>query len=126
MRIAMLVAGMLVVGHAYATLPPASDEAKAKAAEAKAKSAWADKVGAYQLCLSQDRVAQAYRKTAQANGKPAPQPVSTAPCTDPGPFATSETQKPLEASGAHSPSGTAKSPPSSNAPAADLMGASKK
>lgn len=35
------------------------------------------------------------------------------PCTDPGPFAyTPPEQKPLEASGAHSPPGTATSPPS--------------
>lgn len=39
--------------------------------------------------------------------------VSTPPCADPGPFAyTPPEQKPLETSGAHSPAGTATSPPS--------------
>ena len=46
---------------------------------------------------------------------PAPIP----PCGDPGPFAfTPPQQKPLEASGAHSPPGTASSPPSTRTPAA--------
>lgn len=46
---------------------------------------------------------------------PAPIP----PCGDPGPFAfTPPEQKPLEAAGAHSPPGTASSPPNTRAPAA--------
>ncbi|HEX2545467.1 MAG TPA: hypothetical protein VHL79_11340, partial [Ramlibacter sp.] len=39
--------------------------------------------------------------------------VGQAPCADPGPFAFNPPeQKPLETSGAHSPTGTAISPPS--------------
>jgi hypothetical protein len=48
------------------------------------------------------------------------------PCADPGPFAyTPPEQKPLEASGAHSPPGNATSPPSTKAPAATLAPAKK-
>lgn len=77
---AILAAG--VAGSAFAKLPPLSDEAKAKAEEAKAKSAWNDKVSAYKLCLTQDRVAAAHLK---AKGDAA-KVVTTPACQDPGPF----------------------------------------
>jgi len=102
---------------AAARLPAPSPEAAAKAAEAAAKTAWAGKVDNYKLCLAQDRVAAHYRKTSPA-AKPAAA-TSAAACTDPGPFAyTPPEAKPLEASGAHSPPGTASSPPSTSTPAA--------
>jgi hypothetical protein len=48
------------------------------------------------------------------------------PCADPGPFAfTPPEQKPLETSGAHSPAGTATSPPSVNKTAAEMQPAKK-
>jgi hypothetical protein len=50
-------------------------------------------------------------------------------CTDPGPYVaavTPATSKPLEASGAHSPPGTATSPPSTNATSAQIAPAPKK
>jgi hypothetical protein len=124
MRNVMLVVAALVAGNALATLPPAPPEVKEKAAEAKAKADWSDKVGAYQLCLAQDRIAATYRKDQKAAGK-TPPPGTAAPCVEPGPYATPVAQKPLEASGAHSPTETAKSPPSTNAPAANSMGKSK-
>ncbi|CAN7280873.1 hypothetical protein [Acidovorax sp. LjRoot194] len=101
---------------AVAKLPPPSPEAAAKAAEAAAKAAWAGKVDNYKLCLSQDKVAAHYRKTTP-DAKPA---VATgASCADPGPFAyTPPEAKPLEAAGAHSPPGTASSPPNTATPAA--------
>lgn len=101
---------------AVAKLPPPSPEAAAKAAEAAAKAAWAGKVDNYKLCLSQDKVAAHYRKT-MPDAKPA---VATgASCADPGPFAyTPPEAKPLEAAGAHSPPGTASSPPNTATPAA--------
>lgn len=68
---------------ASAKLPAPSPEAAAKAAEASAKAAWAGKVGGYQLCLSQDRVAAYYRKTTPG-AKPAA--AGLAACADPGPF----------------------------------------
>jgi hypothetical protein len=49
-----------------------------------------------------------------------------APCADPGPFAYNPPeQKPLETSGAHSPTGTAASPPSVKPPSAEMAPAKK-
>ncbi len=48
------------------------------------------------------------------------------PCTDPGPFAYNPPeQKPLETSGAHSPTGTAASPPSVKPNSAEMAPAKK-
>ena len=66
-------------GLVYAKLPPPSEEAKAKADEAKAKADYGDKVGAYKLCLAQNRVAENYLKAKSQK------PQLTA-CQDPGPF----------------------------------------
>ncbi|WP_326542592.1 hypothetical protein [Pseudorhodoferax sp.] len=108
----------LAAGGAAAKLPPPSDEAKARAAEAAARTAWSDKVAAYQLCQSMDRVAASYLEHARAAGK-TPQVVATPPCSDPGPFSYSPPEsKPLEAAGAHSPPQTAATPPSTTQPAA--------
>ena len=115
----LLIMSLLVVASAasLAKLPPLSDEAKAKAAEAAAKTAWTGKVEAYLLCKSQDKVAASYYKTAKAAGKET-KPAAAAPaCADPGPFAyTPPAAKPIEAAGAHSPAGTAGSPPSTKQP----------
>jgi hypothetical protein len=124
------VVGMIVLGLcsgvAVAKLPPLSDDAKAKADEARAKSAHGDKVAAYKLCQSMDKVAATYLADAKKVGKDI-KPVATPPCADPGPFAyTPPSQKPLEASGAHSPPGKAVSPPSTNTPAKDAQGPAKK
>ncbi|HEV7914444.1 MAG TPA: hypothetical protein VGP22_11800 [Albitalea sp.] len=122
----MLLALALPLAHAK--LPPPSPEAQAKADDAKAKAAWTDKVGAFQLCRSMDRVAEAYRKNAKATGKDTKPPVDTPPCADPGPFvaAAPAASKPLEASGAHSPPATAATPPSNKATQAELQGTTKK
>ena len=131
---------VVLAAPATAKLPALSDEAKAKAAETAAKTAWTDKVGLYKLCLTMDRVAENYRKTA-ANAAP---PVDVPACADPGPFVPPVAQavpavvpaavaaasaatpltpikdKPLEAAEAHSPPGMAVSPPSTKATAAEL------
>lgn len=133
-----LVPGVLLLmvgGLAVAKLPPPDEATKAKAAETAAKQAWQAKVDGYQLCKAQDKVAAQYRKTAgtaaakDANPSPVPAPAAQpaaqpasgtpvafkppGPCNDPGPFAYNPPeQKPLETSGAHSPTGTAASPPS--------------
>lgn len=113
-------------GIACAKLPPVSDEAKAKAAEAAAKAAWSGKVDNYLLCKSQDKVAAYYYKTAKAANKDTKPPKEVAACADPGPFAyTPPDAKPLEASGAHSPPGTASGPPSTKTPAAQIAPAKK-
>jgi hypothetical protein len=82
-KIAIAMLGLIVAGAAGAKLPPLSDEAKAKAGEAKQKAAWGEKVSAYKLCLSQDKVAAHYRKTKGSEAKPA---TATVPCQDPGTF----------------------------------------
>jgi hypothetical protein len=121
-----VIAAALCSAAALAKLPPPSDDAKAKAAEAAAKSAYGDKVAAYKLCQSMDKVAAAYLADAKKAGKNV-KPMPTPPCADPGPFAyTPQAQKPLEASGAHSPPGNATSPPSTNVPAKDAQGPAKK
>ena len=118
---------MVAASLAFAKLPALSDEAKAKAAEAAAKSAWAGKLDNYLLCKSQDKVAVSYYKTAKATAKDAKPAAVTPPCADPGAFAyvPPEAAKPIEAAGAHSPTATAASPPSTKAPDAAVNPANK-
>jgi len=127
--VAGAVVAAFTVGAALAKLPPLSDEAKAKAAEAANKTSWSDKVAAYKLCQSMDRVAAKYRAGALAAGKPASTAEQTPNCIDPGPYhaleLTPTASKPLETSGAHSPPGTAVSPPSNNATSAEMTGPRK-
>lgn len=117
---------MCAASSAFAKLPALSDEAKAKAAEAAAKSAWAGKVDNFLLCKSQDKVAASYYKTAKTAGKDVKPASVTPPCADPGAFvyAPAEPAKPIEAAGAHSPTATAASPPSTKAPDAVVNPAS--
>jgi len=125
MRALLILIPALMSGLSMATLPPPSDAAKALAAETAAKNAWSDKVGQYQMCAAMDRTAAAYRNNLKAAGRPVPAPTETAPCVNPGPYATPTTpasSKPLEAAGAHSPPGTATSPPSTNRTAAEIAG----
>jgi hypothetical protein len=129
MRAILLTAALLApAGLVLAKLPPPDDAAKAKAAETSAKAAWQAKVDGYKLCQVQDKVAARYAKSgarkvvAAAPAASAAQPAASGtpvaykpppPCQDPGPFAYNPPeQKPLETSGAHSPSGTAATPPS--------------
>ena len=60
-----------------AALPPLTPEQAEAAALTKAKAAYGDKVGAYQLCQAQNRVADRFKVA----GTPAP-----AACTAPPPF----------------------------------------
>jgi len=144
----LLVTSLLAagVGVAFAKMPAPDDAAKAKAAETAAKAAWQTKVDGYQLCKAQDKVVAEYKKSAGKNDKPgatpaAATPVSTAssagtptaasapppPCSDPGPFAYNPPdQKPWETSAAHSPAGTATSPPSVRPESADMAPSPKK
>ena len=124
-RTAATLALVLMASWAAAKLPAPTPEAKAKADEAAAKAAWSDKVAAYKLCLTIDRVAQGYFKNAKAKGLETHPPTPTPPCSDPGPFASAgaaSSSKPLEASEAHSPAATATSPPSSKATQGQLSG----
>ena len=123
MRTARFLIVALLATPAFATLPPQSDDTKAKAAAAKAKSDWGDKVAAYKLCKEQDRVVARYRASQGADAKSSA-PVATPSCVDPGPFVAEA--KPLEAAGAHSPTTTATTPPNSSATHAELTGGAKK
>jgi len=129
LSVVFVAAAAFSVGAALAKMPPQSDEAKAKAAETANQAAWTDKVSAYQLCRSMDRVAATYRARAAGAGKSASAPEQTPACADPGPYAALQTtpaaSKPLEASGAHSPPGAATSPPSNKATSAEMTGTRK-
>ena len=122
LTVCALAVSLAAASTAFAKLPapPATPEAKAKAAEAAARTAWSGKVEAYQLCLSQDKVAARYRASAEAAGKQLAPPPALPACADPGQFAYSPAveQKPIEAAGAHSPAATATAPPSTTTPAA--------
>ncbi len=61
----------------FAALPPLTPEQAEAAALAKAKTAYGDRVGAYKLCLAQNKVADQYR----VPGTPSP-----GACTAPPPF----------------------------------------
>ncbi len=108
----VLLSGLCSV--ALAKLPPPSDEAKAAAAERAAKADYANKVGAYQLCQVQNKVAARYLAEAGKSVQPTPTPA----CAEPGPFVYAPAAKPIEAAGAHSPAATATAPPSSTTPQA--------
>jgi hypothetical protein len=62
----------------FAALPPLTPEAQEAANLAKAKAAYGDKVGAYQLCQSQNRVADRFKVAGTA---------APAACVAPPPFA---------------------------------------
>ncbi len=84
----LLIASLLLAGSVFAKLPVPvlSDEAKAKAAEAAAKTAHGNKVADYQLCLSREKTAAHYFKTAKAAGKEIKPATDTPACADPGAF----------------------------------------
>ena len=61
----------------FSALPPLTPEAQEAATLAKAKAAYGDKVGAYQLCRSQNRVADRFKIAGTA---------APAACVAPPPF----------------------------------------
>jgi hypothetical protein len=67
----------LAATFAFATLPPLTPEQADAAALAKAKTAYGDKVGAYQLCQAQNRVADRFKVAGTA---------APAACVAPPPF----------------------------------------
>ena len=76
-RIIALTFCAFAASSVLANLPPLSPEAQEAANLAKAKAAYGDKVGAYKLCLVQNKVADQFK----VSGTPAP-----AACTAPPPF----------------------------------------
>lgn len=118
-RFAGVVMGWGMCGAALAALPPADEATKARAAELAAKNAWQRQVDGYLLCRAQDRITARFRKAGDPAGGAAAVPVPA--CVNPPPFASNAaTQKPLESSGAHSPTGTASGTPSLRQPSAVL------
>ncbi|MBU3628102.1 hypothetical protein [Polynucleobacter sp. AP-Reno-20A-A9] len=69
--------GAFASAAVFATLPPLTPEAQAAADLAKAKTAYGDKVGAYQLCQAQNRVADRFKVAGTA---------APAACVAPPPF----------------------------------------
>ena len=67
-KLSLLLVTLLSSGFVFAKLPAPTPEAAAAADLAKARTAHGDKVGAYQLCKSQNEVANKYKKA----GAPAP------------------------------------------------------
>ena len=91
MKKTLLVVSALALSlSAVAKLPALSDEAKAKAAETAAKNAHGDKIAAYQLCKSREKVAAHYYKTAKATGAKTNAPTVTPTCVDPGVYKPAE------------------------------------
>jgi hypothetical protein len=76
-KISLLLVTLLSSGFVFAKLPAPTPEQAAAADLAKARADHGNKVGNYQLCLSQNDVANKYKKA----GAPAP-----AACVNPGPF----------------------------------------
>jgi len=79
------ICSLAVAAAALAKLPPPTPEQQAAAALNAAKAAYAGKVDAYTLCLSQNKVAEAYVKDEKAKGK-VYMPEATPACVNPGPF----------------------------------------
>jgi hypothetical protein len=77
--------GLAFAGAGLAKLPAPTPEQQAAAALNAAKAAHAGKVGAYELCLSQTKVAEAYVREQKAQGK-VYTPEATPACVNPGPF----------------------------------------
>ena len=99
-----------------ATAPPVAVSAKAPVTATAAAGATPVPTGL---------VAAVPAVTGGTAGAPAGAPTPT-PCADPGPFAyNAPAEKPLEASGAHSPAGNATSPPSVRANSAEMAPAKK-
>jgi hypothetical protein len=78
MYIVGLIAATLFASSVFAKLPDPTPEAKEAADLAKAKSAYADKVAAFKLCKSQNKVASTYAVKSKV--------VDTPACVEPGEF----------------------------------------
>ena len=84
-NIIISLCGLAFAAAGLAALPPPTPEQKAAAALNAAKAAYANKVDAYTLCVSQTKVADAYVKDQKAQGKVVT-PEATPACVNPGPF----------------------------------------
>jgi hypothetical protein len=84
--VVIIVCGLASIAtSALAKLPPPTPEQQAAATLAAAKAAHAAKTDAYDLCMVQSRIADAYLKEQKAKGKDYT-PAATPACVNPGPF----------------------------------------
>src|SRR4030095_13083051 len=79
------VCALTLAVAAGAKLPPPTPEQQAAAALTAAKAAHASKVDAYEQCMEQTKIADAYIKQQKANGK-VYTPEATPACVNPGAF----------------------------------------
>jgi hypothetical protein len=111
-RLILIAVSALLAASSFAKIPAPvlTDEAKAKAAEAAAKTAHAGKVDGYKLCLSMDKSAAHYFKTAQTAGKATKPATAIPPCADPGAFVYPPPAAPATAAAPAAPAPTATAP----------------
>jgi hypothetical protein len=123
-RLIFIALSALLAASSFAKIPAPvlNDEAKAKAAEAAAKTAHNGKVDGYKLCLSMDKSAAHYYKTAQAAGKATRPATAIPPCADPGAFVYPPPAAPATVAAPAAPAATAAAP----APAAPVAVPAKK
>jgi len=84
-HIVLALSGLAFAAAGLAKLPPPTPEQQAAAALTAAKAAHAAKVDAYETCMEQSKIADAYIKQQKAQGK-AYTPEATPACVNPGAF----------------------------------------
>jgi hypothetical protein len=119
---------VLILSGAYcfalAKLPEATQAEKALMQQNIARQTLLTKQDAFESCVAQNKLVKKYQDSLRAQGKPVPVSMDTGPCADPGTFkadgGTPIVNRPIEASEAHSPTGTAVTAPSSKTPQSEL------
>ena len=105
---------LAMAAAAVAKLPAPTPEEKATLTLNAAKAAHAAKVSDYTLCLSQNKVAEAYLREQKAAGKTYT-PESTPACVNPGPF-VAPAAAPASAAAPAQPATTTAAPAQAAAP----------
>jgi hypothetical protein len=127
-RLSKAAIALLVLSGAHcillAKLPESTPAEKALMQQNIARQTLLTKQDAFESCIAQNKIVKKYQDSLRAQGKAIPVGMDTGPCSDPGPFkadgGTPIVNRPIEASEAHSPTGTAVSPPSSKTPQSEL------
>jgi hypothetical protein len=127
-RISSGVMVLVIISSAHcfaqAKLPEATQAEKALMQQNIARQTLLTKQDTFENCVTQNKIVKKYQDSLRAQGKAVPVSVDTGPCADPGTFkadgGTPIVNRPIEASEAHSPTGTAVSPPSSKTPQSEL------
>ncbi len=107
-----------------AKLPEATQAEKALMQQNISRQTLLTKQDAFESCVAQNKIVKKYQDSLRAQGKAIPVSMDTGPCTDPSTFkadgGTPIGNRPIEASEAHSPPGTAVTAPSSKMPQSEL------